>query len=176
MHRIISYGLLFGILLLLDACKEVNPAGMASALWNGKDWQADNVMVSVNTSCAKGLLSLTFDRTRKGTHLVEELFINKVPLAVGQHPIQVINSSTDCTDGIIRSSIFTVLDGDQSEDTLPTMGLPGDYINITAYDAGTGHIEGNFAGVYMVRKGDKARTLSDTVRVTKGVFSARVQQ
>lgn len=172
MQRTILYGLLF----ISFACKEVQPASSASATWNGQNWQADKVKVSVNTRCAKGLLTLSFERTRQGTYLVERLAVYKVPLAVRSHRVQVIELNDYCNDKSIHSSIFTVVDEDQSKDTLPTTGLPSDVVNITAYDAQTGRIEGTFAGVYVIRKGDVARTLSDTVRVTNGVFSATVQR
>jgi hypothetical protein len=163
--------------LLLDACQEqVKPIAKASALWNGEEWQADKVTVSVNPDCNKGLLSINLERTRKGTYLVESLLIFRVPLKVGRYPIHLITQANYCVDSVVHSSIHTIVDEDQFKDNLPTTNLPGDYVNISAYDPGSGRIEGDFAGVYIIRKGDKPLTLTDTVRVTKGVFSAQVQR
>lgn len=176
MHR----KLLIGIAsLILIGCKK-DPAkgvyyGTASAIFNGKAWNAGTVRSNINVPCYKGKLGFEFNVYNKQGFLRETLSFEKIPIAKGTYSINPLNYNDPlCKDTVATALYGTSQDhGDVALDFYNVIPSPDNYFTINNYNERTKELTGSFEVTFKITTRQDPNS-PDTIRVSNGRFYTKI--
>ncbi|MFN2458273.1 MAG: hypothetical protein ABR502_08750 [Chitinophagaceae bacterium] len=171
--------LLCATVLVFISCKknkdEFKYFGTASAMFNGRAWQASKVRCGINVPCYKGKLGITFYVYNRQGFLRESLIFEKIPIEKKSFLLFPRNpADMTCADTVATAGYFTSQDdGDVALDAYKAINSIDNYFTIEDYNERTKELRGSFSVTFEIFRRQDPNS-ADTIRVTNGKFYTRI--
>jgi hypothetical protein len=166
-------------IFIFIACKknkdEFNYFGTASAMLNGKSWQAGGVRCYINMPCFKGKLGFQFRVFNQQGFSRESMSFAKIPIAKGTYRLFPSNyADPTCIDTVATAGYFTQQDdGDVALDAYKAINSIDNYFTIEDYNERTKELRGSFSVTFKIFSRQDPNS-PDTIRITNGKFYTRI--
>ena len=168
--------LLIAVVFIFWGCKKDPNKGLyfgiASATFNGKQWDAGTVRCNINVPCYKGKLGFEFNVYNK-QGLSETLVFEKIPIAKGNYSINPLNYNDPLCNDTVATASYSTSNDDVAVDFYNVVPSSSNYFTINNYNERTKELTGSFALTFKISTRQSPNS-PDTLKVTNGSFYTKI--